>query len=87
MSTTAVVAETRRKTGGPTPSGGAGPVLPLAQGLGELPAEFTANTCWSEAGKAFGFTHSCSEDPPRTLILLHWDFRPISLTLNDESFS
>lgn len=86
MSTTAVVDETRKKTGGPTPSGGAGPVLPLAQGLGELPAEFTANTCWSEAGTAFGFTQSCSEDP-RTLILLHWEFRPISLTLNDESFS
>lgn len=54
MSTTAVVAETRRKTGGPTPSGGAAPVLPLAQGLGELPAEFTANTYWPEAETAFG---------------------------------
>lgn len=82
MSTTAVVAETRRKTGGPTPSGGAGPVLPLAQGLGQLPAEFTANTCWSEADVAFGFIQSYSEGPE-----LHWDFRPISLTLNDESFS
>lgn len=82
MSTTAVVAETRRKTGGPTPSGGAGPVLPLAQGLGQLPAEFTANTCWSEAEVAFGFIQSCSGGPE-----LRWDFRPISLTLNDESFS
>lgn len=48
MSTTAVVAETRRKTGGSTPSGGAGPVLPLAHALAERPAEFTARTCRSE---------------------------------------
>lgn len=72
MSTTAMVAETRRTTGGPTPSGGAGPVLPLAQGLGELPAEFTANTCWSEAGR---------------LSLPHGDLTPISLTPDGESFS
>lgn len=45
MSTTAEVAETRRKTGGPTPSGGAGPVLPLVHALAERPAEFTAHTC------------------------------------------
>lgn len=49
ISNTAVVAETRRKTGGPRPSGGAGPVLPLAHGLGERPAELVAHTCWPEA--------------------------------------
>lgn len=45
MSTTAEVAATRRKTGGPTPSGGAGPVLPFVHGLPVRPAEFTAHTC------------------------------------------
>lgn len=49
MSTTAEVAETRRKTGGPTPSGGAGPVLPLVHRLAERPAEFTAHTCQSKS--------------------------------------
>lgn len=44
MSTTAVVAVTRRTAGGATPSGGPGPVLPLAHSLAEEPAEFTAHT-------------------------------------------
>lgn len=53
MSNTAVVAETRRKTGWPRPSGGAGPVLPLAHGLGERPTELAGHTCWPEAEISF----------------------------------
>lgn len=45
MSTTAEVAETRWKTGGLTPSGGAGPVLACVHGLPVRPAELTAHTC------------------------------------------
>lgn len=48
MSTTAVVAVTRRIAGGATPSGGPGPVLPLAHGLAAEPAAFTAHT-WRHA--------------------------------------
>ncbi|TNN67200.1 hypothetical protein EYF80_022617 [Liparis tanakae] len=45
MVTRAEVADTRRKTGAPTPSGGAGPVRPSTHGPAERPAEFTAQSC------------------------------------------
>lgn len=53
MSTTAVVAVTRRTAGGATPSGGPGPVLPLAHWLAVEPAELTAHT-WRGEGSVSG---------------------------------
>lgn len=98
ISTTAEVAETLRKAGRPKPSGGAGPVLPLAHPLAEWPAEFTAHTCRSKITNqptARHFIHNEAEpvvdekeaQRERNCSSRFCESRCILLTQNDESVS